>query len=332
MRTGVGNYGTVLTSSEISGENAPMIKTQVNITTGGTYDVWVNFWGTPASDWRIKAGLSANSMQLFRSMACKEVDNGSHDVNLTLSGSGNTFLYQAYLGRVQVSDNGDFNVFVDDSAVQVGTTSTLRGDVDRTWYDGVSYAKVSTAVIVPVELTNFTANAVNNVVELDWITATEHNNLGFEVQRLDYGQWVRIGFVNGKGNSTEISRYSFTDNNASVSNLEYRLKQIDLNGSFKYSNIIAVTLNVVKQYELKQNYPNPFNPSTTIAYSLPIDNHVIIKIYNILGQEVATLVDKEVKAGSYNITWTAQNLSSGVYFYKMTAGNFSKINKLMLLK
>lgn len=140
QRTGFGNGGSVLTSAEISGENAPTLKTQVFIPEAGTYDVWVNFWANPDADWRIKAGLSETGMQLFRQMACKQVDVGDHNTALVLTCSGNTFLYQAYLGRVQVSDNDTFEVFVDDEAIKAGTQNTLIGDTARTWYDGISYA------------------------------------------------------------------------------------------------------------------------------------------------------------------------------------------------
>jgi hypothetical protein len=150
QRLGLGNGGSVLTSAEVSGENAPALKTHVPVPRTGTYDVWVNFWGNPAAsaDWRIKAGISPDAMQLFRSMACKQVEDGDHDTKLVLTGTGNIGLYQAYLGRVQVSGGNAFDVFVDDSAVQVATTGTLRGDIDRTCYDGVSYAAVSTLISV----------------------------------------------------------------------------------------------------------------------------------------------------------------------------------------
>lgn len=143
QRTGFGNGGSVLTSAEVGGENSPALKTQVMVPKAGTYDVWVNFWANPDADWRIKAGLTTNGMQLFRQMACKQVEAGDHDITLVLTGSGNTFLYQAYLGRIQASDNDIFEVFVDDEAVKTGTQSTLIGDTARSWYDGISYASVS---------------------------------------------------------------------------------------------------------------------------------------------------------------------------------------------
>jgi hypothetical protein len=141
-RMGFGNYSWVLTSAEVGGENAPTLKTRVFVPEAGIYDVWVNFWGKPDADWRIKAGLSADGMQLFRQMACKQVEAGDHYNSLVLTSSDNTFLYQAYLGRIQTTDNDTFEVFVDDEAVRTGTQSTLIGDTARTCYDGISYARV----------------------------------------------------------------------------------------------------------------------------------------------------------------------------------------------
>lgn len=145
-RTGYGNLDTVLTSAEIDGEDAPMLKTQVAVPETGTYDVWVSFWANPRYDWRIKAGLSNSEMQIFRHMACKKVDDGDHDIPLILSAGRRgsmLYLYQAYLGRVQIKDDLTLDVFVDDEAIELGTEDTLTGNTVRTWYDGISYAPVS---------------------------------------------------------------------------------------------------------------------------------------------------------------------------------------------
>ncbi len=150
-RTGFGNGGSVLTSSEISGENAPGLNTQVTVSEAGIYDVWVNFWANPDADWRIKAGLLAGEMRFFRQMACKQVTDGEHDTTLVLSSGSNTFLYQAYLGRVQLSDYLTFEVSVDDEAIRTGSQSSLVGDIARTWYDGVSYARVGGETIVNID-------------------------------------------------------------------------------------------------------------------------------------------------------------------------------------
>jgi len=244
-RTGYGNGGSVLTSAEIGGENAPALRTQIAVPVAGTYDLWVSFWGNPttSADWRIRAGLSSGATQLFRQMACKQVEPADHDSTLVLAGGGNTFLYQAYVGRVQVSVNDTFRVYVDDDAVQTGTTGTLVGNTCRTWYDGISYARVNGSPVAVVE----------------------RNELPTE-------------------------------------------------------------------FSLSQNYPNPFNPTTSITYSLPKHAHVDLKVYDLLGQEAATLVNREVLAGTHSVGWDASGAPSGVYFYRITVSGNSITNKMLLLK
>jgi hypothetical protein len=139
-RSSYGNGNSVLTSAEIDFENAPVIKTIVTDIEEGTYDVWANFWANPDDDWRIEAGLSQDNMQIFRQMACKQVSDEDHNTELVLTGGENTFLYQAYLGRVVIEADDTLNVFVDDEAIMVGTAGTEVGDICRTWYDGISYS------------------------------------------------------------------------------------------------------------------------------------------------------------------------------------------------
>lgn len=338
QRTTFGNGGSLLTSSETgNGEDAPTVKTLVTVPQSGTYDVWVNFWANPTADWRIKAGLSENNIQIFRSMANKQVDDGAHNTTLVLTGSGTTFLYQAYLGRVQVVASGTFEVFIDDHAIQTGTQSTTVGDIARTWYDGISYANAE--AYVPVELASFTASQSGSTINLQWRTITEINNLGFEIERQivnghENGVWNLIGFVDGKGTTTNPAYYSFEDKNIDFSSslIRYRLKQINFDGSFEYSNIAEVNNIVSIKFSLDQNYPNPFNPVTNIKFSIPQDDFVTLKIYNIIGQEVAVLINKETTAGAFAITWNAENFPSGVYYCKITVNNYSKVNKMVLLK
>jgi hypothetical protein len=175
-------------------------------------------------------------------MACKQVEDGDHDSKLTIAGSGSVGLYQAYLGRVQVSGNNAFDVFVDDSAIQVATTGTLRGDIDRTWYDGVSYAAVST-IVSDVEI-----------------------------------HLVPTGFM------------------------------------------------------LSQNYPNPFNPSTNFEFRVSDLGFVSLKVFDILGREVATLVNEVRPAGVYKVRWDASSLPSGVYVFRLRAGNLVSAKKMILMK
>lgn len=146
LRAGAGNNGDILTSADVFAEDAPTLKTTVPVPGPGTYDVWVNFWGSAmGSDWRIMAGLAANQMQVFRQMACKTVQLGDHHSAISVTNAGMSFLYQAYVGRVSASASNTVSVFVDDNATVTGTTATLAGNSVRTWYDGVSYAKVENA-------------------------------------------------------------------------------------------------------------------------------------------------------------------------------------------
>jgi len=186
---------------------------------------------------------------------------------------------------------------------------------------------------VPVELTLFSASYVNGSVQLEWVTATETNNSGFEVQKRYEGtSFEKIGFVEGSGSTTVETHYSFTDENNLVGRIYYRLKQIDFDGGFAFSNEIMVEIPRITDYQLSQNYPNPFNPSTTIKYSVPSQSKIKITLYDIIGNEVSALFEGIQQSGVHEINLTADNLSSGVYFVSMTAENFSKAIKITLMK
>jgi photosystem II stability/assembly factor-like uncharacterized protein len=192
---------------------------------------------------------------------------------------------------------------------------------------------------VPVELTSFTATTDENKVSLFWKTETETNNSGFEVQRTRLrssnfaeASWERIGFVEGNGTTTEENNYLFVDENLTAGKYQYRLKQIDYDGSFEFSDIVEVEILTPIEFSLAQNYPNPFNPSTTIEYSMPESGNVKLEVYNSLGEEVATLVNDYKEAGIYKVNFDARNLASGIYFYKIDAGNFFLIKKMILLR
>ena len=191
--------------------------------------------------------------------------------------------------------------------------------------------------IIPVELVNFSANVSNSFVTLNWSTASEMNNKGFQVERCEKREarsekWENIGFVEGNGTTAERSNYSFVDKSIKSGKYNYRLKQVDFNGSFTYSNEIEVDLTAPDEYALSQNYPNPFNPTTTINYQLPVKGYVTLKVFDILGNEVATLVNENKEPGVYKVQFGAGTLSSGVYFYKLQAGEFSQVKKLILTK
>ena len=189
------------------------------------------------------------------------------------------------------------------------------------------------AIPVPVELVSFNANSNNGIVNLQWTTATELNNQGFEVQRkFGSNNFVTIGSVSGHGTTTSPNQYAFTDKLLNAGKYIYRLKQIDFDGSFAYSSEVNVDVNFASKYSLEQNYPNPFNPSTKISFSVPQSSFVSIDVYNSIGQKITTLVNEQMNAGNYSVNFNAANITSGIYFYKMTAGNFTEIRKMILVK
>jgi hypothetical protein len=197
-----------------------------------------------------------------------------------------------------------------------------------------SYSKY--LIIVPVELTSFTAEASSNLVNLNWSTATETNNHGFEIQRKsadDETGWVTIAFKEGAGTTTEVQNYSYTDNvsNLGFSKVNYRLKQVDYNGKFSYSDVIEVAI-VPEDLSLEQNYPNPFNPSTKISFSLPFKDNVTLKVFNSLGQEVSSLINSEIEAGYHEVNFNAANLPSGIYVYSLNTSKGFVSKKMMLIK
>ena len=231
-------------------------------------------------------------------------------------------------------------------------------------YTGSSIYRLETdynIVGTPVELVSFNATVVNNSVRLNWQTATEVNNYGFEIQRSVSGErseFETLGFVEGAGNSNSPKEYSFSDENPPVGKIQYRLKQIDIDGQFEYSEIVEVEIAAPTKFELLQNYPNPFNPTTTIFYVIASPDlsgrgnlsngqqqiassqaprndrsvQVSLKIYDALGCEVATLVNAKQTVGKYSIQFDGLNLPSGVYFYTLRAGNFVQTRKMVLMK
>lgn len=191
-------------------------------------------------------------------------------------------------------------------------------------------------ITFPVELISFTGNVdgKQNIL-LKWETATEINNFGFDVERSyrDTLLFEKIGFVPGQGNSNSENFYSFTDKLQSTPNsLYYRLIQINTDGSFSVSATIKVEIPSPKEYFLSQNYPNPFNPSTKIAYEIPFQEVVKLRVYDILGNMVTTLINQEKPAGSYEVEFNTSSLSSGIYFYTLQAGNFMETRKMVFLK
>jgi hypothetical protein len=186
--------------------------------------------------------------------------------------------------------------------------------------------------IIPVELVSFTAQVIDEVVHLKWTTATEQNNLGFEVERKTDGSYSKIGFVSGHGTTTELQNYTFTDERLESGTYFYRLKQVDFDGTFEYSSAVEVEINTPNEFALEQNYPNPFNPKTQIQFSIPTKEFVVLILYDELGNVISELMSEDKPAGKYKVNYDATNLSSGIYFYRLKAGNFVETKKMILLK
>jgi len=229
--------------------------------------------------------------------------------------------------------NGDAeNTDVADD-IEIENFAVRQGGEEHIYqFDGLIIG-TSWSDLVPVELVSFGASVNENSVTLSWITATELNNSGFEVQRSNESEvWENIGFVRGNGTTTEINYYSFTDENLEEGSYAYRLKQVDLDGTYEFSNIVNVDITTPIEFELSQNYPNPFNPSTTINFSIPEGSQVSLKIYNSLGQEIKTLVNSFMEAGVHTVNFNAVGLNSGLYFYRLDAGEFTQVRKMTLIK
>ena len=229
-----------------------------------------------------------------------------------------------------------------------GITTDIDGETRNATFPYMG-ADENLANPLPVELTSFSASVEGAKVNLNWQTATEVNNYGFEIERSSVGtthelslQWEKIGFVEGHGNSNSPKQYTYRDDKASEvlgnlggldGKLQYRLKQIDFDGKFEYTSVVEVGVNnLPTEFSLSQNYPNPFNPNTSIEYSVPSNEYVSLKVYDILGNEIVTLVNEQKEAGNYEVNFDASNFVSGVYIYRLTLGNKYLSKKMILIK
>lgn len=245
-----------------------------------------------------------------------------------------------------ISGKGDSLIFMysfpGDWMYTVNKMPSIDGNFSHEILAGTRDGKVvcfsGGTVAVPVELVAFTGYVSNGKVFLNWSTATESNNQGFEIEKqasskqLAVNNWESIGFVPGFGTTTEPKSYSFIDENLNSGKYIYRLKQVDYNGSFEYSDIVEIEVATPSQYSLEQNYPNPFNPATTISYSIKEKGMITLKVFDILGNEVSTVVNEEQQAGNYKVDFDASEFASGVYFYTLKAGEFISTKKMILLR
>jgi hypothetical protein len=194
---------------------------------------------------------------------------------------------------------------------------------------------------LPVTMLSFSAAiASKNNVRLVWITEVEINNSGFEIERRAVkkeSSWQKIVYIQGNGTTYEHHSYSYEDKKLNSGTYTYRLKQIDYNGSFEYFYLENdVLIGKPNDFTVSQNYPNPSNPKSKIDYQIPVNGKVTIKVYDMLGREVITMVNETMEAGYYTAEFDGSNLASGVYFYRITAEGeskiFSKLLKIVLIK
>lgn len=234
--------------------------------------------------------------------------------------NGNTFICEATSGYMFEVDASGNTVWSYNRGGEIARANKYSAD-----YTGL--------IGIPVELTSFTANVVNNNVMLNWVTATEINNSGFEIQRsIDNSNFIKVGFTPGNGTTTEISKYGFSDSDLENGKYYYRLRQLDFDGTFSFSDVVQADVNAELDFTLYQNYPNPFNPSTIIKYQIPVTSNVVLKVYDILGKEVATLVNETKQTGSYSVNFDANSFSSGIYIYKLTSNQYLQTKRMMLVK
>ena len=191
---------------------------------------------------------------------------------------------------------------------------------------------------LPVELSAFTSDVIKNNVTLNWTTAAETNNQGFDIERSSAGSgdWTKAGFVAGNGTTSAPKDYTFSDK-PYTGHYNYRLRQIDFNGTINFHNLAGeVVVGLPTSYAISQNYPNPFNPATKIDFELPYDSKVSIILYDISGREIAKIVNEQIAAGYHNVQFNGANLSSGMYFYRINADgngqNYVSTKKMVMLK
>jgi hypothetical protein len=260
----------------------------------------------------IKYSIVSGSTNDFTNLYVVDGAIPANDSNPTISVTGETSNDPANIEVVYIRQDAASNV---------------------SFIDGIRVADNWFQAPLPVELTTFTAILFDSKVILDWETATEVNNFGFNIEtRNENSEWRKIGFVHGHGNSNSPKKYFFSDDYPPVGKILYRLKQIDFDGDFEYSKIVNVLIAAPKKFELQQNYPNPFNPITEIRYLVPSTSHIQLSIYNSIGQRVITVVDEIQNAGIHTIKFDGSNLSSGVYLYKLSSIENSIMKKMVLLK
>lgn len=313
--------------------------------TGGTLSAqWVSTPGGTNGLPLNEGGINITTTSVdgfWRFTAADGLAGGTYDVTLTATG---ILGVNDYTQLALVKRNDGSSAWTLDGTHVTTTGSNAAPVLSRTGITSTpsDFAVGGNAALnpLPVELSSFTSATNRSDVSLSWTTVSESNNQGFDIERkvVSSETWSKVGTVSGHGNSNSTESYSFTDRNVSSAKYNYRLKQIDFNGNYKYYNLTSlVEVGVPGKFALSQNYPNPFNPSTKINYDLPFDSKVSIRIFDMTGKEVANLVNNSSQtAGYYTVQFNGVNMASGIYFYTIAAegGNnkFISTKKMVLVK
>jgi len=276
-----------------------------------SFQVIISHSASPAANSAIT--IQYNYGETGSSFISRYNDNtlGSYMIGLQGANSAAQCYQYRYLNSSQVVSSGP--MFGSNLAVQFGPDATL----------------------LPVELSSFASQVNGNSVKLNWSTVSEQNNSGFEIQRTNANEndWKKISYIQGNGTTNEGKNYSYEDRNVTSGRYQYRLKQIDFNRNYEYHQLAnEVEIGVPKKFSLSQNYPNPFNPATKINFELPRSSNVKLSVYDITGKLASELVNEQRAAGYYKVEFNGSNLASGMYFYRLEAGEFSTTKKMILVK
>lgn len=326
---GTGGLDTVVANPSPGGLNTSA--NCLKIVIGANGDPWAGVWSSDFPDMTINASNCMVKILVYKDVISRfnlklEPPNIDHFVTNTVTNQWEelTFDYSSHIGTTAAT-----LTLIPDMEVGSRTHASVN------YMDYIRF----TPQVIPVELTSFVGAFVGNNVELNWSTATELNNRGFEIQRSANGSsFATIAFVEGHGTTTQTQNYSFIDRNIEAKiNYAYRLKQIDFNGNHEFSKVVNVGFTLPLDFSLEQNYPNPFNPTTNIAFAVPMKSEVTLDVYNLIGQKLITLVQGQVEAGKHSAQLNAASMSSGIYLFKLTAigedgSQFSSSKKMTLLK
>ena len=254
-------------------------------------------------------------------------------VSLFVYQSGDNFLFEPGIPTIGPIIESGVDINPGAIALRQATSTTSATLI----VDGIKVGTSWADVPMPVTLSSLSSSVINRNVRINWTTAEEINNAGFEVERAEVRsqnlEFSKVGFVSGQGTKNTSTNYSFEDKNLNTGKYKYRLKQVDNNGNYEYFELNGeVEIGVPRKYDVSQNYPNPFNPVTKINFDLPENGLVNIRLYDILGREVAVIVNEVRNAGYHTVQFDGSKLGSGVYFYQMSAGKFSGVKKMSVIK